>query len=103
VAKGFDTFAPVGPELIPAHDIDVSRLDIWLKVNGEYKQRSNTQRMIFPVAELIAFSSTIMTLEPMDVIATGTPEGVGPMRDGDHIEAGIEGIGVLRFSAAQES
>ena len=103
MAKGFDTFAPVGPELIPARDIDVSSLDLWLKVNGEYKQRSNTQRMIFAVAELIAFISTIMTLEPMDVIATGTPEGVGPMRDGDHIEAGIEGIGVLKFSAAQES
>lgn len=101
MAKGFDTFAPIGPELIPAHDLDVSSLDIWLKVNGEYKQRSNTQRMIFPVAELIVFISTIMTLEPMDVIATGTPEGVGPMKDGDHIEAGIEEIGVLRFSAAQ--
>ncbi len=101
VAKGFDTFAPIGPELIPAHKIDVSSLDIWLKINGEYRQRSNTQKMIFPVAEVISFISTIMTLEPMDIIATGTPEGVGPMKDGDHIEAGIEGIGVLRFSAAQ--
>jgi len=101
-AKGFDTFAPIGPELIPAHRIDATDLDIWLKVNGEYKQRSNTKKMIFQVTELITFISGIMTLEPMDIIATGTPEGVGPMKGGDLIEAGIEGIGVLTFRAEQE-
>ncbi len=103
VAKGFDTFAPIGPKIIPANKIDASNLDIWLKVNGAYKQRSNTRNMIFSVEELISFISKIMTLEPMDIIATGTPEGVGPMNDGDIIEAGIEGIGILKFRAEKES
>lgn len=103
VAKGFDTFAPIGPKLIPAQKIDVGNLDIWLKVNGQYRQQSSTKNMIFSVQELIVHISRIMTLEPMDVIATGTPEGVGPMKDGDSIEAGIEEIGVLKFSVIRES
>ena len=102
VAKGFDTFAPIGPKLIPVERIDVGSLDIWLKVNGEYRQQSNTKNMIFSVQELVVYISRIMTLEPMDIIATGTPEGVGPMKGGDWIEAGIEDIGVLRFRAKQE-
>jgi len=102
IAKGFDTFAPLGPKIVPAGDIDVSKLAIWLKVNGEYKQRGNTDQMIFPVDELISYISHIMTLEPMDIIATGTPSGIGPMSHGDEIEAGIENIGVLRFSSLRE-
>ena len=96
-AKGFDTFAPVGPRIVPADEIDPSNLDIWLKVNGVYRQRSNTQYMIFSIPDLISFISSIMTLEPMDIIATGTPEGVGPLHPLDFVEAGIEGIGTLRF------
>ncbi|MCK4321821.1 fumarylacetoacetate hydrolase family protein, partial [candidate division WOR-3 bacterium] len=102
ISKGFDTFAPIGPKIIAAGKIDVNNLDIWLKVNGEYKQQSNTRYMIFSTEKLISFTSKIMTLEPMDIIASGTPEGVGPMNDGDFIEAGIEGIGVLKFSAKKE-
>jgi 2-keto-4-pentenoate hydratase/2-oxohepta-3-ene-1,7-dioic acid hydratase in catechol pathway len=103
VAKGFDTFAPVGPKIVPTHDIDVTNLDIWLKVNGEYRQHSNTRNMIFQIEELVSYISKIMTLEPLDVIATGTPEGVGPMRHGDIIEAGIQEIGILKFRAKQEN
>lgn len=99
VAKGFDTFAPLGPRVVPATALNPRTCDIWLKVNGESRQQGNTGDMIFPVEDLISHISTIMTLEPMDIIATGTPEGVGPMQDGDNIEAGIEGIGTLTFTA----
>ncbi len=102
VAKGFDTFAPIGPKLVPAQKIDVGNLDIWLKVNGQYRQQSNTKNMIFSVQEVVAHISRIMTLEPMDIIATGTPSGVGPMKEGDSIEAGIQEIGVLKFSVIRE-
>jgi 2-keto-4-pentenoate hydratase/2-oxohepta-3-ene-1,7-dioic acid hydratase in catechol pathway len=103
IAKGFDTFAPIGPRIVLAKDIDPNNLNIWLKVNGTYKQRGNTNQMISPVEKLVSFISSVMTLEPMDVIATGTPAGVGPMNDGDVVEAGIEGIGVLKFKAVRES
>ena len=102
VAKGYDTFAPLGPGIIPAQDLNPSDLDIWLRVNGETRQQGKTGLMIFSVSELVSFISKIMTLEPMDVIATGTPSGVGPMEDGDFIEAGIEGIGTLTFTAVRE-
>jgi acylpyruvate hydrolase len=103
IAKGYDTFAPMGPSIVPAQSVDPSNLDIWLKVNGDSKQQGNTNLMIFSVSELVSFISKIMTLEPMDVIATGTPSGVGPIKDGDVIEAGIEGIGILTFTAARQS
>jgi 2-keto-4-pentenoate hydratase/2-oxohepta-3-ene-1,7-dioic acid hydratase in catechol pathway len=103
IAKGYDTFAPMGPSIVPAQSVDPSNLDIWLKVNGDSKQQGNTNLMIFSVSELVSFISKIMTLEPMDVIATGTPSGVGPINDGDVIEAGIEGIGILTFTAARQS
>jgi len=102
IAKGFNTFAPIGPEIIPVSDIDCHNLDIYLKINGETRQNSNTKNMIFSVEDLICYLSHIMTLEPMDIIATGTPEGVGPMKTGDVIECGIENIGILRFSAKDE-
>jgi 2-keto-4-pentenoate hydratase/2-oxohepta-3-ene-1,7-dioic acid hydratase in catechol pathway len=102
IAKGFDTFAPIGPRIVPADEVDPQNLDIWLRVNGACKQRGNTNQMIFSVEELVSFISNIMTLEPMDVIATGTPSGVGSMNDGDVVEAGIKGIGVLRFKAVRE-
>ncbi len=103
IAKGYDTFAPLGPRIVGVEEVNEKDLDIWLKVNGEYKQRGNTDQMIFSVEELVSYISHIMTLEPMDVIATGTPSGVGPMEDGDAVEAGIEHIGVLRFRAVRES
>lgn len=103
IAKGYDTFAPIGPRIVPVHAVDEKNLDIWLKNNGEEKLRGNTDRMIFSVEKLVSYISYIMTLEPMDIIATGTPSGVGPMQDGDMIEAGIEHIGVLHFKAVRES
>ena len=102
IAKGFDTFAPIGPSIIPVSDIDCHNLDIYLKLNGEIKQNSNTKNMIFSVENLICYLSHIMTLEPMDIIATGTPEGVGPIKEGDIVECGIEDIGVLKFKVEGE-
>ncbi|MBU7017947.1 MAG: fumarylacetoacetate hydrolase family protein [Theionarchaea archaeon] len=99
VSKGFDTFAPTGPVISPVDAINPHNAEIWLKINGGYRQKGNTKNMIRTVGELISYISTVMTLEPMDIIATGTPEGVGPMKDGDTIEAGIEGIGVLQVTA----
>jgi 2-keto-4-pentenoate hydratase/2-oxohepta-3-ene-1,7-dioic acid hydratase in catechol pathway len=91
--KGFDTFAPIGPCL--AIGLDPSALEISGWVNGEKRQSSNTRQLIFPVAEIIAFVSSVMTLLPGDVIATGTPSGVGPLNDGDRVMVTIEGIGDL--------
>ena len=102
IAKGYNTFAPIGPEIIPASDIDCHNLNIYLKLNEETKQDSNTKNMIFSVEDLIYYLSHVMTLEPMDIIATGTPEGVDPMNGGDIVECGIEGIGVLKFTVEAE-
>ncbi|MBN1694737.1 fumarylacetoacetate hydrolase family protein [candidate division WOR-3 bacterium] len=102
IAKGFNTFAPIGPEIITVENVDCNNLNIWLKVNGEMKQNSNTKNMIFSVEDLISYLSNIMTLEPLDIIATGTPEGVGSIKAGDSIESGIEGIGILKFKIEDE-
>lgn len=96
VSKGFDTFAPIGPRIVPRDDIDPSSLHIWLKVNGELRQDGNTKDMIFSVPFLVSYISKIMTLKPGDIIATGTPAGVGPLENGDFVEAGIDGIGTLK-------
>ncbi len=92
-AKGFDTFCPLGP--IIALDLDVSALSVRCLVNGEIRQESNTSDLIFPVADLVSFISRVMTLKAGDVIATGTPAGVGPMYDGDVVSVEMEGIGRL--------
>jgi 2-keto-4-pentenoate hydratase/2-oxohepta-3-ene-1,7-dioic acid hydratase in catechol pathway len=93
-AKSFDTFCPLGPWM--ENDLDPSNLNISMRVNGELRQDSNTKNMIFPVEELLSFISNIMTLKPGDVIATGTPPGVGHLSVGDVVEASVEGIGVLK-------
>ncbi len=92
-AKSFDTFAPYGPWI--ATDIDPIGLRITTKVNGEVKQEGNTEDMIFSPFELVSFISQIMTLLPGDIVATGTPPGVGPLSEGDKVEIEIEGIGTL--------
>jgi 2-keto-4-pentenoate hydratase/2-oxohepta-3-ene-1,7-dioic acid hydratase in catechol pathway len=102
ISKGFDTFAPFGPCLVPKEEIDPLNCEIWLKVNGELKQRGNTSDLVFSVPELISYISGIMTLEPMDIIATGTPSGVGPLKDGDVVEAGSPSIGVLKVKVKRE-
>lgn len=93
-AKGFDTFAPMGPVI--ETELDPSNLQISTFLNGERRQHSRTSELIFSVPRLISFISRVMTLLPGDIIATGTPAGIGPMRVGDKVEVEIEGIGILR-------
>lgn len=92
-SKSFDTFAPVGPCI--ATGLDNANLAIKTFLNGRLKQSSNTRQLIFPVPFLIRFISRVMTLCPGDIIATGTPAGVGPMEPGDRVDIQIEGIGTL--------
>ncbi|MDR2017332.1 MAG: fumarylacetoacetate hydrolase family protein [Syntrophobacterales bacterium] len=93
-SKSFDTFCPLGPRVVS--DIDPTECELVTRVNGVIKQHLNTNNMIFNVYELVSYVSGIMTLMPGDVIITGTPPGVGPIRVGDEVEVEIEGIGVLR-------
>jgi len=92
--KGFDTFAPFGPFI--ETELDPTNLHISTYLNNEIKQSSNTSMQIFSVPTLISFISNVMTLLPGDVISTGTPSGIGPMKKGDTVEVHIEGIGILR-------
>lgn len=94
-AKSFDSFAPVGPFIAPAEDFEADNAAIKTRVNGELRQDSNTSNLIFDVPYLIEFISGVMTLEVGDVIATGTPPGVGELNPGDLVEVEIEGIGIL--------
>ncbi len=101
-AKSYDTFAPIGPYI----ETDISPDDLKLEtyLNGELRQSTRTSDLIFPVDVLVSFISNIMTLLPGDVIATGTPSGIGPMKPGDVVEVRIEGIGTLRnYVVAQTS
>jgi 2-keto-4-pentenoate hydratase/2-oxohepta-3-ene-1,7-dioic acid hydratase in catechol pathway len=106
--KCHDTFAPLGPWIVPAWQIpDPQKVNLKLTVNGEVKQRDSSANMIWTVREQIAYLSTIVTLEPGDVIATGTPAGVGMakgtfLNDGDVMEASIEEIGTLRNPVSYE-
>jgi 2-keto-4-pentenoate hydratase/2-oxohepta-3-ene-1,7-dioic acid hydratase in catechol pathway len=92
--KGFDTFCPVGPHI--ETDLDPTSVLVETRVNGTVRQSGNTSLMIYPCAFLIRWISRMMTLYPGDVIATGTPAGVGPLVAGDTVEVGVAGIGVLR-------
>ncbi|MBA3346146.1 MAG: fumarylacetoacetate hydrolase family protein [Gemmatimonadales bacterium] len=92
-AKGFDTFCPVGPSV--ASGLDWRSLEIIGRVNGTERQRARSGDMHFPIPDLIRFLSGIMTLEPGDLIATGTPAGTGPLADGDIVEVEIPGVGIL--------
>jgi 2-keto-4-pentenoate hydratase/2-oxohepta-3-ene-1,7-dioic acid hydratase in catechol pathway len=100
-SKSFDTFAPLGP-WIETEIPDPDNLTVEAYLNGERRQHSSTGNMVFPVATLVAFISRIMTLLPGDVIATGTPSGIGPMREGDVVEIRLEGIGSLRNRVVAE-
>ncbi len=92
-AKGFDTFAPIGPWI--ETELDPSNLVLETYLNGELKQKGNTSDLIFSVPEIVSFVSSVMTLLPGDIIATGTPSGVGPMKPGDTVDVRIQGIGTL--------
>jgi 2-keto-4-pentenoate hydratase/2-oxohepta-3-ene-1,7-dioic acid hydratase in catechol pathway len=94
LSKSFDTFAPLGPRLVT--DIDPSNLTVVSRVNGQIRQSGHTSDLVFDVPTLIAHISDAITLQPGDVIMTGTPAGYGPIRPGDDIEIEISGIGTLR-------
>lgn len=89
-AKGFDTFCPVGDVADGAHDL--GNLVVITRVNGEERQRANTSEMVFSIPMLLSYVSHVMTLEPGDLVATGTPAGVGPLKPGDVVEVEIEGV-----------
>ena len=92
-AKGYDTFCPVGPSV--AQGLDWRTLEVIGRVNGEQRQRAPATDMQFQIPFLVSFISGIMTLEPGDLVATGTPAGVGPLRHGDVVEVEIPGVGIL--------
>jgi len=100
-AKGFDTFCPVGPWI--ETDFDSSDSVVSCYVNGEMRQMASTRDMVFNVRQLVAFASTIMTLESGDLLFTGTPSGVGPLVSGDVVEVTIEGLGKLSNPVVAES
>ncbi len=99
-AKGFDTFAPIGPWVDT--EFDPTDATVICRVNGEVRQMGSTREMVFSIPQIIAFVSSVMTLEPGDVILTGTPAGVGPIQPGDVVEVEIEGLGVLRNPVTAE-
>ncbi len=98
-AKSFDTFCPIGPWI--ETELETDDLRVVTRVNGEVRQDGRTSDMVFPVGFLIRYVSQMMTLMPGDVIATGTPEGVGPLLPGNVCEVEIEGIGVLRNAVTE--
>jgi 2-keto-4-pentenoate hydratase/2-oxohepta-3-ene-1,7-dioic acid hydratase in catechol pathway len=92
-AKGFDTFAPTGPCIVVGASPEARRVEGW--VNGERRQSSSTDQLICAVDQLVEYITFVMTLEPGDVISTGTPSGVGPLRHGDTVTVKVEGVGEL--------
>ena len=101
-SKSFDTFCPVGPFVVPADAIDPSDLRVTMRVNGVVKQDGRTKDMVFPIGQALAAMARCTTLRPGDLIAMGTPEGVGPVVDGDVMEVEIEQLGVLRNPVVKE-
>ena len=94
-AKGFDTFCPVGTP-VPVAEVDRAALAVETRVNGEIRQRGDAADMVFDIAAILAYISTIMTLEPGDLVATGTPEGIAPLAEGDVVEISVSGVGAVR-------
>ena len=100
-AKGFDTFCPTGPRVLDVDEaFDLASLGVVCRVNGAERQRGRARDMVFPIAELVAYISGIMTLEPGDLVVTGTPAGVGPLAAGDRVEVEVPGVGILRNPVA---
>ena len=99
--KGFDTFCPIGPWI--ETDLDPADVLITCRLNGELRQMASTREMIFTIPMIVAFISSVMTLEPGDLILTGTPAGVGALNVGDLVEISIEGIGELKNSVAADT
>ncbi len=101
IGKGFDTFKPLGPYI--ATGLDPTNLELTTRLNGAVKQQTNTDDLIYSVAQLVSYISEAITLLPGDVIMTGTPSGVGPVQPGDVVEIEISGIGVLRNPVVAEA
>ena len=98
-AKGFDTFCPTGPRIVGLADLpDLESLEVFCRVNGTERQHGRAADMVFKIPMIVSYISRIMTLEAGDLIATGTPAGVGPLLPGDMVEVEIPGVGVLRNS-----
>jgi len=95
LSKGFATFCPVGPVLVPKKDIDPSQLALECQVNDIVRQRGNTRDLVHPIPKLIEYISARIPLLPGDIIATGTPAGIGPLKPGDTVICRVEGIGDL--------
>lgn len=98
-AKGYDTFCPVGPVAPLGTPLDA--IEIVTRLNGEVRQRATSADMIFAIPEVLAYISAFMTLEPGDLVLTGTPEGVGPLSPGDVVEVEIPGVGILQNPVAR--
>jgi 2-keto-4-pentenoate hydratase/2-oxohepta-3-ene-1,7-dioic acid hydratase in catechol pathway len=99
-AKSFDTFCPLGPWI--ETDLDPAEILVKCLVNGQLRQMASTRDMIFPVPQLVAFISSAMTLEPGDLILTGTPAGVSQLTSGDEVTVDVEGVGQLRNPVGED-
>jgi len=103
-SKNFDTFGPIGPRVVPSYEIeDPHNLAIQLKVNEEIRQFSNTKHMLFKIPEILEYLSKYITLNTGDIVATGTPSGISPIKPGDTIEASIEKIGTITHRVILEN
>jgi 2-keto-4-pentenoate hydratase/2-oxohepta-3-ene-1,7-dioic acid hydratase in catechol pathway len=91
-AKGFDTFCPVG-KVVPLADVDVDALTVTTRVNGEVRQHGEISDLVFSIPVILEYITRAMTLEPGDIVATGTPEGIGPLEPGDRVEVEVAGVG----------
>jgi len=99
-AKGFDTFCPIGPRVAELPE-DLSALELTCRVNGAVRQHVRARDMVFSIPYLVSWISHVMTLEPGDLVATGTPDGVGPLAPGDTVEVEVSGVGVLKNTVRQ--
>jgi len=102
-SKNFDSFGPIGPRIVPCSEIsDPHNLSIQLKVNGQLRQFSNTKHMLFKIPQMLEYLSKFVTLKRGDIVATGTPSGIGPIQPGDVLEASIEKIGTIKHEVILE-
>ena len=100
-AKGFDTFCPVGP-MVPVQQVDRDALEVITRVNGEVRQHGEVEDMVFPIPTVIEYVTRFMTLEPGDIVATGTPDGIGPLQPGDVVEVEVAGVGKVSNPVVRE-
>lgn len=101
-AKSYDTFCPLGP-VVPAEGVDWRSVEVECRVNGQLRQHGRSADMVFSLPALLAFITRVMTLQPGDVVATGTPEGVGPLLDGDEVEVSLPGLAAVRNPVRKEA